>query len=784
MNPIYKFLLSVSGETAYEVFPIWRDLTIEFEKESGEEFFRRKLNGKLTFQNQDYLTIRNNSMDILYDLTIQISYDRGAIWTDYWYGFFYKTDCEINESDRTVIVTPRPKDEYDAIINALDKEVDIIPAAPQIVPVGYYKRPVVQFYVAGQAVMGCYLDGIYWEQSCQVETDPITLNNTYKLGLLNTRTQVRTSGQINDFFWGDTTTDFSFDDESNTYTYHRERAGTLFNHYITRVGETQKLYGYSSANYVGEFVLQAMEGSGMTGTVTAYVSELNVYARLICDVEEYAGVTTEVLPDDDITETTYHRSVALNRASYGSIIVFSSYLTDTPTQWGIYQPTQYYGLPGANYIPMARNAWGRISIWLNPFNLSVASPDMFEIGAKKILCKECYPIESVIGVMFNKLGLPLTYGATDTYSKFFYGDTITKYGTKIKDVNYRLYLTPKSNILKGEYDQAAQKAIVTLREVFDMIRKCFQVYWFVENGKLRFEHIYWFKNGGSYPTDPVVERDLTSEICTRNGKALAFAIMSYNYDKPDTIGQYQFAWMDDVTIPFKGEPIKIISPYVEQGSVDNVDVSKFTSDLDYMQVAPSECSLEGFAIMACVTTIDSFDLTGLIPYAFTDTLKAGDVITSIGSANSIIIYPIEGTAITIYQANLPYTITQEISIVLSASSTTLTVSREGEVTIPFVEKTNTENKLQNGYLSFWYLQRYYKWDMPAPQYKIGEGDTQFAYGVKRFKTQEVNFPAITDLDTKKLIKTFVGEGQIEKISINLSSRNARVTLKYDENQNE
>ena len=61
----------------------------------------------------------------------------------------------------------------------------------------------------------------------------------------------------------------------------------------------------------------------MTGTVTVNVRENLIYARLICDVTEYAGVQTEVLPDDDITETTYHYSVALNKASYGSIISIS-----------------------------------------------------------------------------------------------------------------------------------------------------------------------------------------------------------------------------------------------------------------------------------------------------------------------------------------------------------------------------------------------------------------------------------------------------------------------------
>ena len=69
--------------------------------------------------------------------------------------------------------------------------------------------------------------------------------------------------------------------------------------------------------------------------------------------------------------------------------------------------------------------------------------------------------------------------------------------------------------------------------------------------------------------------------------------------------------------------------------------------------------------------------------------------------------------------------------------------------------------------------------MPASRYKIGNEDvTQYAKGVIKLKTQDVSFPALEDVDLQKLIKTSIGEGQIEKLSINLSSRNGKATLKF------
>ena len=47
------------------------------------------------------------------------------------------------------------------------------------------------------------------------------------------------------------------------------------------------------------------------------------------------------------------------------------------------------------------------------------------------------------------------------------------------------------------------------------------------------------------------------------------------------------------------------------------------------------------------------------------------------------------------------------------------------------------------------------------------------------KKNTVNFPCIFDPDLYVLVKTFVGNGMIEKISLNLSSRNGEVTLAYD-----
>ena len=59
------------------------------------------------------------------------------------------------------------------------------------------------------------------------------------------------------------------------------------------------------------------------------------------------------------------------------------------------------------------------------------------------------------------------------------------------------------------------------------------------------------------------------------------------------------------------------------------------------------------------------------------------------------------------------------------------------------------------------------------------GVTQTVHGVKKLKTQTIKFPLLANVDLMKLVKTELGNGVIQKLSLNLSSRGANATLRYD-----
>ena len=717
------------------VYPIYKaDLAKEYNKEQNEQFYRATLEGKLTFQRDDYAWILAQAFDFEYIITLYISYDAGYSWDEYWTGNFWKTDCEFNEDSQTVIVQPTVKDQYTNVLAGIEKEFNLIDLTPEIALVMADKRPMVQVYVPGQSVIGCFLSGMWWEQECEPESDENKLseagNGKLNFALNKTMTIAEVSGSMTpqlpnifskEFLGTDRfnpqaqgTQEFTASGYKLAYSYTASSGGSQFSWTIVRVSDNVSLWRYTVQNQVPpmlpvEITLTPISGSGATGNVTLFIHDLPVYSRLVCDTQTIVTggqtLNTYEIPVEDIVPNNrnYHYVIRYN---FPETIVFSTDLVTTPTQWGIYQPGQYYFNPADNPIlglgeafPVARDSWVFVSVW---FVFSAIDWLVESSARKQFTIKDVYPLSSVISVLLSKIAPEITHEPVEEYSEFLYGETPI-------GIEQTLLITPKSNIISSGYDQPAQKAPITLKSVLDMLRDCFRCYWFIDDqNRFRIEHIQYFRNGGSYSDEPVVGVDLTEQEVTRSGKKWAFARSQYKFDKPGMAARYQFGWMDDVTQLFEGYPIDIISKYVNPDSIEQINISQFTSDIDYILLNPNEISKDGFVLMA----------------------------------------GIEGNS--------------------------------GEYTLPYYnfQINGTDHYLQNAYVAFCFLQRYYAYDMPALRYRIKDTDIE-ALGIKKLKTQDIRFPLLHDIDLNQLIKTTLGEGVIDKLSINLSSRNANATLKYD-----
>lgn len=844
MNPIYKFELTI-GETTERCYPIYKDdLAKDFEQESNQQFFRAKLSGKLTFQSADYDRIVAAAFDTQFLLEIFISYNAGQSWTSYWAGTFWKTDCDFDGDAKTVQVTPTVNDQYNDVLAGMEKEYNLIDLLPEIVPVNLDKRPMIQVYVPGQKVIGCFLSGMWWEQECEsvLESDTVEISGhnypalTYKyhFALNSTLTVAEISGNMSPalpgfltktFNGGDRfnmremgTTEFTGTEYKLVYHYYGGSGGSLYSWTIVRISDNVSLWNYQVQNQVPPeslpqtITLTPVANSGATGNVTLDVYDIPVYARYVLDVETIMGLNTYELPTDDLVENNRNYRRAIGYA-FTDTIYFSSRLTETPTQWGIYQPGQYYQQPylywSPELFPIARNGWGRFSIW---FSFSAFDWITEESGRAPYTLKDAFPIYSVISVLLAQFAPNVTHDKTTNYSQFLYGPN------PFTGVTQTLLITPKSNVISAGYDQPAQKAPITLKRVLDMLRDCFRCYWFIDDqGRFRIEHIRYFMLGGTYSGTPVVGVDLTAEIVSRNGKPWAYGRNQFKFDKPEMAARYQFGWMDDVTQLFEGFPIDIISKYVNPDNIEEISVSQFTSDIDYILLNPGDISKDGFVLMSAIkldnaiinapSTITAYDgMTAVEMNVDPSILPETGItrrITVISKTTADISFYIDGyvggtrvfhntvgsqylpaaggtsNVVTTWPNNLE-------KIIISYASGTGTITFNFAIIpidgfkLPYVNFTidSTDHILQNAYVAFMYLQRYYAYDMPAPQYSIN-GVSMYAYGIKKLKNQTLKFPLLNDPDLMQLVKTEIGNGMIQKLSVNLSSRNANATLKYD-----
>lgn len=833
INPIYRFFVN-----SQRVNPIYKDdLTKDFELENNQRFYRTKLSGKLTFVRQDYQFLKSHPFDTEFLFNIEVSYDLGQTWALYFEGKFMKTDGKWDDDNQSLEVQPDPVDEYTDVVAGLEKEYDLIKLAPKIEQLVLQRRPVIQIYIPGDSVVSCFLGGTYWEQDANEVLDENALVDTYYFALCNLLKEINltvtgTHAAASGLYTGRMSI--------TTNGSEKYMQGTLVNRdnpayridvlqqilmptwytinaldcSLVRISDEAVLFKFEQQSLVEkydnlDFNMPAQ--IGVDGTCDAEMATYRIYARYLLDVDNIRGLSTYDIPADDIVENNRNYRKVIGYAI--DVAYISQNFSDTPTEWGLADNDKYflppYSLFGQKFYPIARSTWRYASIW---FGFSTFDWILEEAGRKSYLLRDTFPVSACINVLLQQFAPGVTHEATPEYSEFLYGPG--EYN-QIFAQRLKLMITQKSNLLVGNYDQPAQKAPVTLQAFTTMLRDCFRCFWFIENGKFRIEHITWFRNGGTYTGLPQIGADLTQLENIRNGKKWGYNSSAWEFDKAELSERYQFAWMDDVTPSFEGVPIQVLSKYVQPGKIEDVNVSQFTTDIDYLLLNPGDVSKDGFALFGAVNGnalvlpdgtysggLGSSGNNGLstpkyeLKQEFNGKSATArfQAYSSVGATGRIVFYNDATVISTQGNFSVGSSSSLEIAVNIPSNATHVGFTVVGEASfefydldvpslseLPFVTRSmdGVDFIMQNGYMSWITLQpNYYVFDLPARQVEIN-GSLTFAQGIERKKKQTVNFPSLHDLDPMKLIKTRVGDGQIDKISVNLHSRMNKVTLKYD-----
>lgn len=711
INDMDNMLGNVNAHPLYN-----NDFSLEYELQNGQQFYRQKVSGKLTFCREDYEYIMSKPFDEKMLLTVL---QRNKYGTFQWFfdSYFMRTDCTIDEDNKIISVTPTIIDEYNNVINGMEKEFDILKLGVKTNPLTITKRPLIQVYRRGDVVLSNFLSGMSWEQD--VNDSGISANdlvNKYYFSKNITLIDIVATAKdgapiaINGIYEGKITNVNVENEFTNgtgyKITYQKE---VILHSYYSH----WRMYDMNGKDVIYNAMIRedSLTQTNITlnqngiygGNVQLNVNIQEIFVRYLCDVEKIFDSTTNLIPSDDIVDNNkqYKRVIG-----YGiECVDVSTYFTNTPNEYGSYNG-KYYLPPappssGLTFYPILQSYWGNASYWF----YFPPSEYIFEKNARKeFVLKDSYLLSDCIKTLLNQIDPYLKHEGTASYSQFLYGSTNPLTGSKFK-----VLLTQKTNIINGQYQTPATKAITTLKQFTDMLKNCFNCYWYIQNGMFKIEHVKFFENGMSYTAQKTTWKDLTTQINLKNNKPWAFASSNYTFEKINMPERYEYEWMDETTESFSGSPIEILSNYVEQGKIEKISIGGFTSDIDYMLLNPGEISKDGFCLFCAV-------------------------------------------------------------------------SESGKYKLPFVDVQvgfKTFN-LQNGYASMAYLQnKFLSYDLPARRIKINGLET-LANSVSKNKKQTLTFPTYPDmvLQPLKIIKTFLGDGHVEKLTLNLSSRMVKANLKY------
>ena len=577
-------------------------------------FFRTKLDGKLKFVKADFDFIMSSAFDDTVYVDLEMYDSSSNTWATYFKGKFMRTDCTITPDDMMLEVSLTPDDFYESLLAGLEKEFNLIELAPEMQEVSITKRPAIQIYMTNTDVVTTFIGGTYFEQqSTGKYTNEDMQRFHFSLQRKITYINIGASGTGKSGYEGhyikiedgvyrniETRVEIQFTGDT-VYAYYDPSGNGIYSELISSEPSISKT---ESGTYFHFKAARRSDGKVFThnsSDVNTGVEYGSIYARLISDVESQSWPTYEI-PYEDIVENNhnYRRCIGIN---VDSNILLSTRLSTNPTEWGIFQPGLYYVKPSilytSQFYPISRSAWAAFSIWMTPFALEYMNS---QEASKDYTLKHAYPYWSCVKALLSSVAPELTFNYNST--KFF-----CQNGNGYNNINpvsslaFQVLLTQKTNILKGEYDQPAQKAMITLKQLLDMAKNCFQCYWFLDGNELRIEHISYFNNGLRYlgwDGNAAIGKDLTQLRHPRTGKPWSYGFSEYSFEKEEMPAWYQFEWSDDVTFPFKGYQIEVLSNYVKKDNVETISVNKFVSDIDLMLLNPAAFSEDGFVVMVAM----------------------------------------------------------------------------------------------------------------------------------------------------------------------------------------
>lgn len=740
-----------------ECSPVYSKLLKESEKEADQQYMTSKLNGKVSFFNDDYDFISPLLNKYIYVLENIASGKRDV-------AYFTKPDCEIDTLTKKATVNLQTKDIYSLIKAKWATRHNILEALPKTASIKSTKRPVVQLYLLGASTAISFIGNNFIET--EVSEKKTSLDDVHSFGFWTAdilwEIEIKNCPiqEANGLYVGNAGSGVLSLSTNKSYFIQPSSPGTS-KFYLAKMedGTVTRLYESTRTIYqayvdggqywqYGDTRFDMVEvGSAATEVVFSGLPPIyyHVTARVLTDNSYSEAFPLRPVPPSDFVNTGWNYKACINYDVPNPVpadtfmdVYISGKSLEEPTPYGRNDFGTYFiydldrGPTTSKPIaPVGKDMWANSSIWVQPNG--IYELNILDRLSTEYEIKDCIPISEALRAVIKKTGLPISHEATLEYSAFLYGRVWPGDIGTLQEDRFSVFISQITNLLKTNYSQAAQKAEVSLKELLDELAILFKCYWFIDSqNRLRIEHISYFLQGGTYnETTHVIGADLTTSQDKFNLKKFAYDQQKISFDSSSFASSYKFMWPSIAFEQFNIEKLAFYDSYLTDSEAKEITSNIFASDIIAMTLQPEKFSNDGFALLCPIQVIGE----GLqLPITTFKVKKQSNV------------------------ENLEYLVT------------TL-----------------------NGLASWNNLIYFHMWGMPGshinPQGLIGrcsDNDTTIVdyptevKSVERIVKQEnVVFIPTGDIATNSLIKTNIGEGSIEKLSTDIDTNLTTATLKYE-----
>lgn len=699
--------LAGATEESVSVYPRFNDVTFDYEREQGEIFYRKTFNGQVTFVGADYDLIANAPYATRFVLRITRWYPDGTT-KQLSHSEFYKTDCEFDMDKRIVTVSPKEIDKYQKVLDALDKEYNIKDLLPEMTNLTIYKRPLIQIYVLGDDVLQSYTAGTTFEQESGImDESELEQHHFMDNGLMVALRAVMGS-----------------DPEGSSPNVTGIYVG------IGKVASNFRLDGMDNTNYYVRFFPLSNGNLQVTifntsGTKLFLGQGSSASESIFCNAVEGSGATGRVW-----VRFVYYRVYARmlhNKAAEGYPLAEDD-VTSNPNytrvssidiidniRWSARtstSPTEYGKTAGGTYYmppygPSTTFYPVSITQWPDKSHNGYYLSIWFAYDSVITALNSQYRVAQVVSV---------AYTMTDVIKALIEANGLGVTFDSTSDYSLILFgNTTTSNVLGGRSITpflVAKANIINgdYRKVYpDPTITLGQIFSMLKNTM----QIYWYLDGAKIRLEH--RRYFDNGLSYSGAPVVGYdltELMCPRSSRSWASGRNQYKYDKD-EMPER----------YQFGWMDTV-----TRPFSGYPIVVNSDAVEGGLIEE--VTVENF--TSDIDYMLTNPSGVSE----------------DGFAI--------------IGAILSGSN----------YLTPIVSQTtdNVAYSMQNGLMSYIYLHPIY-WldDMPAERLTINN-EPYMAHSVKRTKRQEVDFPSDNyEVDEYELIKTEMGDGQIDKLSVSLTS---------------